>query len=334
MRARTWMVAALVLAAGCGGGAIDGGDDGLIDGGPSPTPAPLTITSPSAGQIFTRDKTVTGGALAAPVMFAATAGPEVAAVEWVAEDVFTLGAADAPSYALSAEFRGDGDRFVVAHARAADGRELGTARVDFVVKAMPGTSGTCHQMLDQLGIVYTLGPLNKGVPDPVTVTTPINGVQYYAYGNATPRVRFFMDCTLAVALWRMADVLKPRGLTAIEDIGVYNYRCIGGGNPDTDNCTPSMHAQAKAIDIHEFRVGATTYNTLTDFVIDPDKKTCTAPTANDKDKWLHEAACELHTNRVWNIILTPNYNADHRNHFHVDLTPDSDFIERRTWVGE
>jgi hypothetical protein len=35
---------------------------------------------------------------------------------------------------------------------------------------------------------------------------------------------------------------------------------------------------------------------------------------------------------VWNIVLTPNYNADHRNHFHVDLTPGSDFIERR--VGD
>ena len=28
---------------------------------------------------------------------------------------------------------------------------------------------------------------------------------------------------------------------------------------------------------------------------------------------------------VWNIILTPNYNSAHDNHFHVDMTPLSHF---------
>ena len=80
-------------------------------------------------------------------------------------------------------------------------------------------------------------------------------------------------------------------------------------------------------DLHEFRVGATTYNTETDFVIDPDTMpTCTAATSNDKDKWLHEVACLMHTQKVFNIILTPNFNADHRNHYHVDLTAGSDYI--------
>jgi hypothetical protein len=32
--------------------------------------------------------------------------------------------------------------------------------------------------------------------------------------------------------------------------------------------------------------------------------------------------------QVWNIALTPNYNAAHRDHFHVDLTAGSDFIRR------
>ena len=33
-------------------------------------------------------------------------------------------------------------------------------------------------------------------------------------------------------------------------------------------------------------------------------------------------------------MLTPNYNADHRDHFHVDLTTGSDFIRRRTLIEE
>ena len=326
----TLTLAIAALSAGCAGDGAGGGgdDDGLIDagGGGGDAGTLLTITSPTPGQIFTRDKAVTAG-FAAPIQFTASAGAGVASVEWVAEDVFSLGVAEGPDFALMADFKGDGDRFVVAHALAADGRELGTARIDFVVKAMPGQTGTCHEMLNALGVSYVLGPNNKGVADPVTVTTPINGIAYYAYGAATPQSKMFMDCKLALALHKLGDVLRPRGVTAIEHIGIYNYRCIGGGDPDSGTCTPSQHAYAKGIDLHEFRVGATTYNTETDFVIDPDTMpTCTAAPSNDKDRWLHEVACLMHTQKVFNIILTPNFNADHRNHYHVDLTAGSDYI--------
>ncbi len=33
---------------------------------------------------------------------------------------------------------------------------------------------------------------------------------------------------------------------------------------------------------------------------------------------------------IWNVILTPNYNAAHDNYFHVDLTPGSDYIGLQT----
>jgi hypothetical protein len=62
-------------------------------------------------------------------------------------------------------------------------------------------------------------------------------------------------------------------------------------------------------------------------VIDPDSDdTCTAATSNMKDAFLHELACALYDDSVFAIILTPNYNADHRNHFHVDLTDGSHFL--------
>jgi hypothetical protein len=64
-------------------------------------------------------------------------------------------------------------------------------------------------------------------------------------------------------------------------------------------------------------------------VIDPDAEaTCTAGTEDAKDSWLHRLICELKAAEVWTIALTPNYNASHRDHFHVDLTPGSDFITR------
>ena len=41
------------------------------------------------------------------------------------------------------------------------------------------------------------------------------------------------------------------------------------------------------------------------------------------DTLLHRMACEMHSQKLFNIILTPNYNALHRDHMHVDLTPAS-----------
>jgi hypothetical protein len=38
--------------------------------------------------------------------------------------------------------------------------------------------------------------------------------------------------------------------------------------------------------------------------------------------------CALKQAGTWNIVLTPNYNADHRNHFHVDLTDGANTIKR------
>ena len=41
---------------------------------------------------------------------------------------------------------------------------------------------------------------------------------------------------------------------------------------------------------------------------------------------LQDIAWDLHTRRIFNVVLTPDYNAAHYNHFHVDLTPGSHFL--------
>lgn len=42
--------------------------------------------------------------------------------------------------------------------------------------------------------------------------------------------------------------------------------------------------------------------------------------------FLYEATHRWYDQYIWSIILTPNYNAAHDNHFHVDLTPGSHYI--------
>ena len=125
--------------------------------------------------------------------------------------------------------------------------------------------------------------------------------------------------------------LGRRGVVEVTDLGVYNYRCINNdGTPP--NCTIGLseHSFGNAIDLASFKdANGETYVVNDDWVIDPNDMTCTAPTEPGKDAWLHEMICEIKGEKIWNSVRKPNYNALHRNHFHVDLTEDSDFITRR-----
>lgn len=274
----------------------------------------VRITQPAAGTVFLREKVATDATLVAEIPLEAEVGPGVASVEWLAEDQVLIGEGASASYG----FGEDGARWVVAHARDAQGHDLATARVDFEV--LKGEV-TCRGQLDALGVKYRVGPMNKGVNDPITVLLPLHGVNYFFYDDVVPQTELFMDCELAVSLYRVAELSKPQVLAAIEHIGLYVYRCVGGGNPDT-GCRASNHSWAKAFDIHELRMGdGTIYNVQNDWVIDPDSQpTCSAATSNAKDAFLHQLACQWHKDKVFTSLLSPNYNAAHHNHFHVELS--------------
>ena len=182
----------------------------------------------------------------------------------------------------------------------------------------------CEQRLEARNVSYLPAAARPGVAQPVFVRMPLNGVSYFAAGEPRRQRRLFMDCKLALALHRAGETLTARGIRAVEHFGVYAYRCIAG----TDPCKLSQHAHATAIDLHAFRgARGRNYNVESDWVIDhAGQSTCAAQTKGPKDALLHELACAWNESGLFNIILTPNYNADHRNHFHVDLTPQERYI--------
>jgi hypothetical protein len=158
----------------------------------------------------------------------------------------------------------------------------------------------------------------------VTVTPPINGVTFRPYSlTATPNTSLFMDCSLAIALDAFTRrLVSQHRVTDIAHMGIYNYRCIAG----TDPCRLSNHSFARAIDLAAFKDSSgATYSVLNDFVANG-RPTCPIRASGAKDQVLKEIACWMYDSRTFNVVLTPNYNADHRDHFHVDLTPGSHFI--------
>jgi len=183
----------------------------------------------------------------------------------------------------------------------------------------------CHYELAARGVAFeptvvadespsTHPDLTCHVEDPVYVKSPVHGVelQYYT-GSETSRV--LAACEMAHALTDTIDDVKPYGVTALQHIGTYNCRVIA----DTDKL--SRHAYGDAIDIYGFVFDDGTHWTLED-----EWEHETSNPQGDGAAWLYDAAYRWYDLYYWNIILTPNYNAVHDNHFHVDLTPGSHSI--------
>lgn len=306
------VLVALVVLGACGG---DEEDDVV-----------LSFASPSPGAAFVRDQLGSTGALVALVPVTVEVSGSPARVGLTVGDVVQPDL-DAAGFGI-AEVRTGTTATLTATAYDAADAPLATASVDITLG--DPTPATCKDWLDLYQVVYTDGPAREGVADPVTAEVPVNGVFYRSVGAANRRTTLFGDCSLVLSLARAASFMRERRIVEVTDYGIYNYRCIGGGTPPDCPNGISQHAYATAIDLAGFTdVDDTYYSVNDDWVIDPEsEETCEAASEPGKDAFLHELICALKGAAIWNIVLTPNYNAAHRNHFHVDLSPDSDFIER------
>jgi hypothetical protein len=296
-------------------------DSGTVDAHVPPTPE-VRFESPATGSAYVRDAVVEGAWVARVEFQVRSQG--VARVEVWADDELLLGEVD-PTGALTYAFRGDGERRVAAVGRSASGEEL--ARDEITLRIAPPADTSCHAMLTALGLDWAPASATRGIADPVRVQPVIQGVRFRYVSNSTPTA-MLMDCELGVRLHQLATLVATYGFDEVIHIGIYNYRCIGGGDPDSGTCTPSQHAYARAIDLHAFGVpdGDETYSTEVDWVITSRGDSCPIESFSEKDRVLKELACAMWAERIFQIVLTPNYNDAHRNHFHVDLTAGSMYI--------
>ncbi len=284
----------------------------------------LAIESPAPGTEVSRDSLDAIGALVASVPV------EVGVVGMPARIALSIGDAqlgdfDVEGNALTT-IAAPGPATLTATAYDADGLVLASASVDITI--VDPTVADCHAWLDLYKVGYTVGPVRNGVMDPVTAMMPINGVAFRSGGAA--RTTMFGDCSLIKSLAEAAASWRSRKIVEVTDLGVYNYRCINNsGTPP--NCTIGLseHSFGNAIDLASFKDSdGTTYSVKDDWVIDPSPyKTCMDPTVPGKDAFMHAMICEIKARGIWNIVLTPNYNSLHRDHFHVDLTAGANTIK-------
>ncbi len=300
--------------------AVDGGPV-AVDGGVQE--ARVSFTLPMAGQTFARSGLDMGDWVARVAVTVAVAGVHTLEIQ-VDGDPRERREVSAADETLELVLRGNGTRTLTAVGFDAAGIER--ARDTVAIEVTPPDDGSCHAMLDALGLDWEPASANRGIGDPVYVEPYFRSVAFRYVSNDAP-TRMLMDCELAPRLDRLAAVLEEQGIDEAIHIGVYNYRCIGGGDPDTDDCSPSQHAYARAIDLWGFGLAGsdTEYVLERDWVISGGD-TCPGTATDEADRVLHAIGCAMYEEAIFQIVLTPNYNAAHRNHFHVDMTEGSMFI--------
>jgi len=193
----------------------------------------------------------------------------------------------------------------------------------------------CLQEISAMGLAYVETEA-RGVVDAVELTAPLNGV-LIANGTNTDPASDPVACEFVKRLWDFAELLKARGFNRVGTLGSYCYRCCcaysstnfcrGPGDPEPD-CSAdgySNHSWGRAVDIrYYFKADGTRYD-----IDDPAHwvrwtatgDTCVEalPAQTGVSRELYELVCEASAQRLFSTILTPNYNAAHRNHTHLDI---------------
>jgi len=168
----------------------------------------------------------------------------------------------------------------------------------------------CRKALDKAGVRYTaLAPLSEqggqcGYEDAVRFRA--GGARRIGFAPSDLGVSCPVAAALAVWEWEVVQPAAQRHfgqkVAEIEHFGSYNCRRMY----NREGASWSEHATADAVDIAAFRLADGTRVTL---VGDWDGKGSKARFLKD----VRDGACG-----VFSTVLSPDYNAAHRDHFHLD----------------
>lgn len=179
--------------------------------------------------------------------------------------------------------------------------------LDFQLAALQRDPVQCRQALKPPHLDATAVP-DEPLKDGCGVR---NGVRFATVGGAALGVeRITCELAAAIDLW-VENEVQPAALamfgkrvTAIEDMGTYSCRNIIGSKLLSSR--RSQHATANAIDVAGFTLdGGKKISVLKDW-------SGSGPEAEFLHR-IHREGCHY-----FRVALSPNYNPEHKNHFHFD----------------
>lgn len=192
---------------------------------------------------------------------------------------------------------------------------------------------TCRAELTRRAVEFTVVASAPGVLAPVRLPNDVGGVTFHTAAPAHLRkVSPFdvFDCRLVLSLHDWSPMLRAHDIDEVVLFSAWRPP------PRSAAALPiaRRHPGALAIDAYRFVKRAAddhgapaTLDVERDFHGTRGAPPCGADAAGPRPdtpeaRELRSIVCEAVDQHLFTVILTPNYDVHHRNHFHLELTPD------------
>ncbi len=186
------------------------------------------------------------------------------------------------------------------------------------------TQDECEAELTARSIGFTRQPPSPGVRAPVRLTGKLHGVEFRTDEPDARRPTSpyeIGDCRLILALDDFSKILEAHDVVQVRHYSMWR--------PPADNWPEDQdgtrHAGALALDAGRFTTSdGKTLDVDRDFHGRIGDKTC-GDNAKPRDPTpdaieLRAILCEAAAEHMFNVMLTPNFNRPHHNHFHLEVT--------------
>jgi hypothetical protein len=183
---------------------------------------------------------------------------------------------------------------------------------------------TCEAELQSRHIDFARAEDTPGVRAPIRLTGPLHGVSIHSMLPPAARAHShadLVDCRLALSLDDFAASVAQRGIIEVRTLSAYRTRKEWGCTYKYDG---EQHCAALAVDVASFKKSdGTVLAVERDFHGRIGALTCrgdagpSPPTPAARELW--DIACKA-AGGTFLVVLTPNWNSQHRNHLHLELT--------------
>jgi hypothetical protein len=181
----------------------------------------------------------------------------------------------------------------------------------------------CLRALQKRGVRFSEGPSVQGIRTPVT----LDGDRFTPRLVPRDKRPAHMDCQLAMALLEVRPVFRSLGIDELEYSAAYTYRNRRRSNQ------LSAHAFGLAIDVHTLRSPTRDYVVARSYERRRGRwqhtapgpgwyKDCVGRPRTADGRTLRRLACRLRLDDGLRLILTPDDDRDHHDHFHLEAHPD------------
>lgn len=165
----------------------------------------------------------------------------------------------------------------------------------------------------------------KGVASPFRVSGPLRGVALRTAPASSPYGT--MDCRLALALDEMAGIVATFGVREVRIDNTYRPSAHLPGRKKLSQHAHALAADVVSMTLEDGRVLSVAEHWHAPIGSAPCGPDATVDPPTDEAILLRTIVCEVAARGVFHHVLTPSYDAAHRDHLHLDIKRDT---ERRS----